>query len=306
MDNLGGYPMSFPHELTSLFFKMTISYFLYLWFFPRYDKKRDIIIALSVLILNASLYEYADRFFHTGNTHFWKHFIANLLTYISFGIVFFTIYSVKNLYKKQLEINILAEEKKYAEMQALKAQINPHFLFNTLNTIYANALKKDDKTPELILKLSDGFRYVLHEGQQEFVALAQEIKHLKDYINLQQERLSDKVDVHFSVTLDDPKQEIAPLLCIGFIENAFKYSSMLKGEQHPISIAILLAQKTFSFHCKNAFNANLKQEMDVHWADSGVGIHTTKKRLELLYPGRHTLDIVKKENEFEVVLTMEL
>lgn len=252
------------------------------------------------------MYEFVDRFFHVHNNHFWKHFVANMLRYISFGIVFFAIYSVKDLYKKQVEIDTLSQEKKEAEIRALKAQVNPHFLFNTLNTIYANALKKDDKTPDLILKLSDGFRYMLHDGQKESVFIQKEIQHLKDYINLQQERLSNKIRVNFSTNIDKKKEFIPPLLFITFVENAFKYTSLLKGEKHLIDIKIHLKNKKLLFTCQNPYNEQAKQEIDIYWKESGVGIKNTKKRLQLLFPNKHQLKIEKVNESFKVTLKIQL
>ena len=119
--------------------------------------------------------------------------------------------------------------------------------------IYVNALKKDDKTPDLILKLSDSFRYLLHEGQKTEVPVQQEILHLKDYINLQQERLLRKVKVDFTAKIDSETTFIAPLLLIAFVENAFKYASILKGENHLISIHIQLRDNHLIFRCQNPF-----------------------------------------------------
>ncbi|WP_109298986.1 sensor histidine kinase [Aquimarina sp. AU474] len=306
LEKEGGYMMSFWHELNSLLFKMTISYFLYLWFFPKKSKIRHIPLVILVFILNVITYEYFDRFFHKGETHFWIHFIANSLTYLSFGVIFFTVYSVKNVYKKQVEIDRLTQEKQQAEINILKAKVNPHFLFNTLNTIYANALKKDDKTPNLILKLSNTFRYVLHEGQKEFVSLDQELQHLNDYINLQEERLSNKIMVDFSRSIDDDKQKIAPLLLIGFVENAFKYSSIIKGQNHIIKIDIKVHNHTLYFFCQNPFEERAKQTIDTEWKESGIGLKNTKERLTLLYPKKHQLQIEKNKNHFTVTLEIQL
>lgn len=306
MGKEGGYPMSFLHELNSLVFKMTISYFLYIWFFPKKKYLKHIPMVLVFFVLNILVYSHTDNLFHPQEQSFWLEFVSHSLTYLGFGIVFFTIYAIKRGYKRQLEINLLIQEIQQAEIRALKAQVNPHFLFNTLNTIYANALKKDDKTPELILKLSDGFRYLLHDGQKENVTVQQEIQHLKDYVHLQKERLAKKVKVDFTTNIDDKTQLIAPLLCIGFVENAFKYTSILKGEGHPITIHIALKKKNYTFFCSNPSNAKAVGKIDVDWKESGVGINNTKKRLALLYPETHILKINEEDAVFKLQLEIEL
>lgn len=306
MGKEGGYVMSFLHELNSLVFKMTISYFLYLWFFPKEKKVKWLPIVLLAFLLNGWGYATTDSLFHPEMNNFWLQFVSNTLTYLGFGIVFFTIYTVKKGYKKQLEINQLTQEKQQAEIRALKAQVNPHFLFNTLNTIYANALKKDDKTPGLILKLSDGFRYMLHEGQKEEVNIRQEIQHLKDYVQLQEERLVKKLGVYFTTSIDDENQRMAPLLFIAFVENAFKYTSILKGESHEIHVKIELKNKLLRFYCSNPFSAKAVQEIDVDWKESGVGIKNTQERLALLYPEKHSLALKKEDSIFEVTLEIQL
>lgn len=303
----GGYPMSFAHELNALFFKITISYFLYFWFFPKQNKKKYLPIALLAFIINALLYEYFDQqFFHGDFSDIWNHLIAKSFTYVSFGLGFFTLHSIKTSYKKQAEIDRLILEKQTAQLQALTAKVNPHFLFNTLNTVYANALKKDDKTPGLILKLSDGFRYVLHEGKKDYVTIAQELGHLADYIELQQERLSAKVQVQSETQVDTQEQQIAPLLLIGFIENAFKYTSVLKGNGHLIEISIILKSGLLHFTCKNPFEESMLQDMDLDWKESGTGIKNTRDRLDLLYPRKYQLETESKHNQFEVQLDIQL
>ncbi len=302
----GGYMMSFAHELNSLVFKMIISYVLFFWVFPKVNEKKYVFLATLAIVLNTIFYEFADRFFHPGDTHFWQHFFTNLLTFLSFAVVFFTLFAIKKSYRQQLQLDILLKDKRQAEMNALKAQINPHFLFNTLNTIYANALKKDEGTPELILKLSNGFRYLFHEGQEEYVSLKREVQHLQDYISLQEERLAKKVKVNFSVELNDSKQQIAPLLLIPFVENAFKYTSLLKGEGHSIQISIKVSDANFSFQCVNPFHVFAQEEVDAGWAASGIGINNVKRRLALVYPERHTLAIQKKDHLYCVNLSLHL
>lgn len=300
----GGYMMSFAHELNSLFFKMTISYFLFFWFFPKMNKRKYLPWAVLALVANTVTYEFADRYFHPKDTHFWQHFFTDLLTYLSFGVVFFALYSVKNIYQQQMQLDTLSRGKKQAEISALKAQINPHFLFNTLNTIYANALKNDDKTPELILKLSNGFRYLFNEGQQDRVSLKQELQHLTEYIGLQQERLADKVNVQFSTAIDNPEVQIAPLLLIPFVENAFKYTSVLKGKKHLITIRMTGDGHDFFFSCTNPFDT--KSNIDTNWSESGIGIANVKERLKLLYPEKHDLRVAEEDPSFHINLSIVL
>ncbi len=306
MGREGGYPMSFLHELNSLFFKMTIAYFLYLWFFPKKGKVKYIPLVLLVFVGNILTYGYVDQLFHPRAHDFWLNFVSQSLTYIGFGFVFFTLYTNKSGYLKQQEINQLVHEKQQAEIRAIKAQVNPHFLFNTLNTIYANALKKEDKVPGLILKLSNGFRYMLHEGEKEYVEVKQEIRHLKDFVQLQEERLQQKVNVTFTAKIDDERQPIAPLLYIGFVENAFKYTSILKGKRHNIDIQVKLKQQKLTFLCTNPFDEKVLDQIDSDWKESGIGLKNTKERLRLLYPEKHTLTIVKDAAIFKVRLEIHL
>ena len=306
MGQEGGYMMSFAHELNSLVFKMSFSYFLYLWFFPRLRMVRYIPIALIILAMHILLYNYFDSFFHGPYQFSWKQSVASGLTYVSFGVLFFALFSIREGYEKQIIIERLHQEKQEAELKVLKAQLNPHFLFNTLNTIYANALKKDDKTPDLILKLSDSLRYVLHQGEKKQVPIKEEIQHLEDYINLQQERLSEKINVLFSKSIDEKEIQIAPLLLISFVENAFKYTSILKGFNHQIEIKLILENGTLFFQCKNPYNEDQIVDNDPNWGRSGIGIESTQKRLKLLYSGRHRFNIKRSRGIFIVNLKIQL
>ncbi|MGB5819903.1 MAG: histidine kinase [Saonia sp.] len=305
----GGYPFSFTHELTALVFNMIPAYVMYFWFFPKRNKKKNLWIVILLFTGTATIYYEVDTVFHemeNHQSHYWRALLSSLVTYISISLAFFALYSIKMGYRKQVELDAIVHGKKQAEMNALKARINPHFLFNTLNTIYANALKGDKKTPDLLLQLSDGFRYLLHEGQQQRVPIAQELKHIKNYIALQKERLNNKVRVDFEASLDNEHIEIAPLLLITFVENAFKYSSMLKGAGHLIQVKMVVKDGQFFFSVKNPSALTGKEKGDATWRASGIGIQNTKKRLQLLYPKRHLLEINGTEGTFNVTLNIQL
>ncbi len=302
----GGYNLPLIHEINALLFKMTISYFLYFWYFPQKNKLTTLPLVITAILLNISIYEYFDQFFHDCEHHIIIHLFNNLLTNIGFGILFYALYLLKNILKKQVELELLIQEKQKAEIKAWKAQVNPHFLFNTLNTVYANALKNDIKTPDLILKLSDSFRYLFHEGQSDQVTLSKEIQHIEDYIHLQKERLANKVIVEYDCTIEHPKKHIAPLLLMSFIENAFKYTSILKGNGHRIQFHIKQDQDQLQFFSKNPFHPKALNEIDHSWKESGIGIESTKKRLQLIYPNQHDLKIFQEKDLFIVKLNIQL
>lgn len=306
------YKDTISHDIVELIFNMLPSYILYFWFFKINQKWYHFILAALFLAVYTALYTYLDNcFFHSKfdfslNKMTIIKIITATISYGVFGLVFFALFSIKQLYKKQQEINEISSKEQKAQLRLLKGQINPHFLFNTLNAIYASALDKKEKTPELILKLSDNFRYVLHEGQKSKVPLEKEVRHLKDYINLQQERLSNKVTINWKESIDNYDQLIPPLLLISFVENAFKYSSMMTGENHNLNIKIRLLKNDFIFNCENPYVENTDKEVDSDWVKSGIGIKNTKKRLELLFPKSHELIIDYSNNKFKVDLHIEL
>ncbi len=303
----GAFP-SFYSELNDLFFGLIIFYVSYLLFFPSRKKIRNgiLLFALFCIVgyLNLKMHNWMFQGSHAEA--FWYYSLSYISTYSILALFAYVLYSLKEAYKKQVALDTANLKKQVAELEGLKAQINPHFLFNTLNTIYSSALKTDAKTAELILKLSDNFRYMLHEGQHKYVPLLKEIAHLKGYINLQEERLRDKVIVNFTVEIDDEEQEIAPLLLISFVENAFKYISLLKGKNHSLNIKISLIDQSFKFYCENPFEENNKQHTDVQWQESGIGITNTKKRLAYLYADKHVLNIENENSFFKVNLHIQL
>jgi hypothetical protein len=298
------FEISSNHCFTEMGFNMIPAYLLYLWLLPSNFKKLLAIIIPLLFILNAWVYTTIDSNFHLGTLATWDAFFMTLIRHVSFSLFVFALFSIKQMHKKQKEIEAISSKEQQAQLRLLKSQINPHFLFNTLNTIYASALEKDDMTPELILKLSDSFRYILHDGQKNTIAIEKEVVHIKGYINLQQKRLSSKIIINWQETIDDYQQQIPPLLIISFIENAFKYSSMLVGKGHEINCQLSLQNKQLKFFCENHYNSN--QEIDENWKESGIGIQNTKSRLKLLYPDKHKLVIDTSDEIFFVKLSIEL
>ena len=200
---------------------------------------------------------------------------------------------------KQLETKILETQLKLKEQELnyLKMQIHPHFLFNTLNTMYGFALKKADETPEMILKLSNLLDYLLYQAEKPFVLLSEEINHIEDYIALEKMRFNNTLDVTFNYGSNIETTKIAPMLLLPFVENSFKHGSLKNGK---LSIVINLSSTadTIRFSIENSSS---KADLTLV---NGIGLENIQKRLDLLYKNNYDLNIVNSETTFKVVLTL--
>lgn len=194
------------------------------------------------------------------------------------------------------------KEKVNAELSYLKAQINPHFLFNTLNSIYASAIDENaDNTASAVVMLSGMMRYVISEAHHEFVTLQKEINYINDYIELQKIRMGNTVRLLYGVTGNLAGKQIAPLILISFIENAFKHG-VNPEENSSIEIEI-------DIHDNNLHLSVLNNKVKTVNGDSfknNIGLENTRNRLQLLYPSRHELVIKDDEKEFLVLLKINL
>jgi sensor histidine kinase YesM len=194
----------------------------------------------------------------------------------------------------------IANEKLQAELSFLKAQINPHFLFNTLNNIYALASSQSELTAPAVMKLSSIMRYVLTEARNDLVPLEKEIQFTTHYIELQKMRLTDRSSIDFTVMGDPLGRQIAPLLLLPFVENAFKYGISTR-ERSPIRILLEIKKDSMYFSVTNLKHINTSLKM----ADNtGIGIHNTQRRLDLLYEHRYGLTIDDGPAEFTVHLNI--
>ena len=205
------------------------------------------------------------------------------------------------LLKLRERLKLIEVEKANAELSYLKAQINPHFLFNTLNSIYSLALTNSSKTAESIVKLSDMMRYVLNESNLEEVFVSKEKEYIFNFIELQILRLSPSVKLSCSWEGNGDHLKISPLLIIPFIENAFKHG-VNSEEDSEISIHVFLVDSELQLQVKN----KIVTENNATLEKSGIGIATTKKRLDLLYPRNHVLSCIEKDGLYCVDLKIKL
>ncbi|HSC54527.1 MAG TPA: histidine kinase [Phnomibacter sp.] len=211
----------------------------------------------------------------------------------------------KHWIKKQKDFLTAQHEKVSAELQLLKAQIHPHFLFNTLNNIYSFSLENSPKTPQLLLKLSSLLSYMLYDCKSNEVMLAKELDVMKDYIDLEKERYGNKLEVSLNMEGDIKDNFIAPLLLLPFLENAFKHGTSEQLEKPWLSMDV--AVKNNMLRCKIVNSKNEPESFtDAISNTNGIGIQNVKKRLAYLYPGRHELKIIDEGNFFVVSLLLDL
>ena len=218
-----------------------------------------------------------------------------------------SIYKDRNAIKME-EIQSLKTElgKADANLNFLKSQINPHFLFNALNTLYGTALQeKAERTGEGIQKLGDMMRFMLQENIEDKIRLSKDIDYLNNYISLQKLRVSVSSDVTIETKIEEQTNElpIAPMLLIPFVENAFKHGISLQSPSH-IKITLQTTGNTLYFDVYNSIHH--KKDNDPEKLQSGIGLQNVKQRLALLYPGRHELIIRDNAKEFFIHLTLKL
>lgn len=216
------------------------------------------------------------------------------------------LFEISKLYSKTLKIQnqkaALEIQNINIEKNFLKAQLNPHFLFNTLNNLYGLCIKKDDSAPEVILNLSDIMSYTLYESNTEKVALAKELEFIKNYFELEKMRYSAAKNMQLNIPKEDYLSGlyIAPLLTFTFLENAFKYG--LKGnEEQFVHLEIKVQDNKFHFQLQNDIEQGTKDN-----EFGGIGITNVRKRLQLLYPNKHQLDIENLGTKFSVNLIIDL
>jgi len=185
-----------------------------------------------------------------------------------------------------------------AELSFLKTQIHPHFLFNTLNTLYALALEKNDQAPTAILKLSELMRFILEEAKEDLVPLESEVNCISDYIYLQSLRLADPSQVSLQVDILEPGSKVPPLLLLTFVENAFKYGVSAR-ENSPIEILIHYANKILTFSCRNRIFRNRSAALT---GSTGTGLANARERLQQLYGDLHSLKLDQSNDTFTVEL----
>jgi len=212
-------------------------------------------------------------------------------------LIFFSfIWMLYRFLDKQDEVEQVKQEHLEMELKFLKSQINPHVLFNNLNTIYSYALEKPNETPELILRLSDNLKHVLYESNSDTISLKKEIQFIDNYIKFQELRTEGVKTITYTKNIESFHHKIAPLLLITIIENAFKHSIMNSN----VEIVIVEKEGVLECTCKNEYNRN-----ETNLESFKIGLQNLEKRLQLIYKGKYEYKI-EKNDTFKVYLKLEL
>ncbi len=206
----------------------------------------------------------------------------------------------KDFYRREKLSRLKEVNRKETELQFLRAQLNPHFLFNSLNSIYSLVRDKSSEAPHAVITLSELMRYMIYEAKKELVPLVKEIEYIRNFTQLQILRLSDSKNVKIRICGDYEDSLIAPLLLIPFVENAFKYGTDFKGNTY-VDISLKIVSGTLFFSVVNKVGA-YKKDME----NSGIGLENIKSRLQMLYPNEHVLNIKKTQGNYEVNLELQL
>lgn len=224
-------------------------------------------------------------------------FLINLLWIVGPTVLFAMFKYYKNWIRSQDISNEAERNQLAAELHVLKGQLNPHFLFNTLNNLYSLALSKSSKTAVVIAKMSDMFHYILYECNAIEVPVWKEIKLIENYIELEQIRYSDQLSIKFEKDVDNMNHLIPPMLLYSYVENCFKHGSSPDPNMPWIKITIRVKNKSLAFEAQNSIPPGNKVVNP-----EGVGLLNSKRRLELIYPKNHRLTIREENDEFYVRL----
>lgn len=273
---------------------IAIVYFTIYFLIERYWQKRRYILFAIWLFALCTIYTSACIKMETDISNvlgrperilqYAIYYVINFSRYILIGLL---LYRLKQNIEQRKKLEQISVEKLRAEVNYLRAQINPHFLFNTLNNLYGLSLQKSEKTPELILRLSRMMDYMLYEVEGTKVLLQRDLENLVNYIEMERIRQGNNAVIRYTVEGEITNQLIEPLLLLPLVENAFKHGVNQIIEGAYLEVKLLITHEHLTFSVKN----NYKTSKDANQIHQSVGLINLRKRLDLFYPGRHTLNI---------------
>ncbi len=305
-------------ELVLLPTKIATAYMIMYVIIPKYLLRQKYIVFIAWSFLIITVFATVQRVIAYNYLHPWKSFdpelsmfniyeimhqVININTALILPIGFKLVSVWMN---KKLEAKDLEKQNLETELKFLKHQLQPHFLFNTLNNLYGLILQKSELAKDVTLKLSSLMRYTLYETNVEKVELEKEIGHIKNYIDLEKIRHQDRLDVSFSLYGRQEGLQIAPMLILHFVENSFKHSLGPSSEKAWISLDISTQGNSFILKIENSKPKSTPHRKETSVEVSGIGLENVQRQLDLLYQNRHTLKIEDLEDSFMVVLKLDL
>lgn len=302
-------PLLFGMLMSQLLFYITAFYFVPK--FLRLKKTKTLIVLVATALITIALFEsfvdynYLLNFFSSENERFLVYFYYNLFVGFIVLLVALSYALLKYWMQNEKLKRVLLEEKLSTEMAFLKSKINPHFLFNVLNSFYAKSLKHN--VPELaggIAKLAELMRYMVYETNEDKVVLEKEIHHLKNFIQVYQLRIAEEDDVYinFDMKGDLKAVKVSPMLLIPFVENAIKHG-VIPNAKSTIEISLEIKQNWMNFKVTNSIHTGTNRIPD---NSSGFGLDNLRKRLAVLYPDAHTLETTEVNGYFISSLSLKI
>lgn len=271
----------------------------YLWFGLAFV---SLILVSSILKMNIIGRMLNNPALYNWSTNWKGRVYDNVLPHfflVTAGVAVKLLFDYARLQRRMAEI---AKEKAEAELNFLKSQINPHFIFNSLNSVYFLIEKENKEARAALQKFSDMLRYQLYEMNGARIPIEKEVSFLKDYMDLQRLRIDEKYDVQFNLDVSVYGLQIEPLLLIPLMENAFKHVSHHAGQQNFVHVSIGRDNGSLCFKVENSKDDQLAS----HSSSSGIGLQNVKRRLELLYPGKYDLNVKETTDVFSVHLKIQL
>ncbi len=307
-----GWPRILYNKFTDVAFYALLIYVNLLYLIPNYLTKKKFwiyvgLLLLAVVILTPIKIAIQVMLFSDAPS-FQIYFIKNQSYYfLSMFLIggSSTLYSIiSDWFIHQSEKMELETQTMQSELNFLRSQVNPHFLFNTLNNLYALTLKKSDDAPQIVLKLSEMMRYMLYECNERKVPLSKEIAYLKNYLDLERLRQHDMININFNIRGEIRDQKIAPLLFIPFLENSFKHGLNNQLHHGYVDIDINVEEERLQFHIVNSKAPS--QPKQNHRRSGGIGLVNVQRRLNLIYPDQYQLKIQNQPNTYSVNLELTL
>lgn len=229
-----------------------------------------------------------------------------LIVFLTISLMIPIVFLIHDRFKQQQIIDHLHQETLTAELNLLKSQINPHFFFNTLNNLYGLAINKSDLTQEVIYKLSQMMRFTIYDGRKDTVSVLDEITYLENFIELNQIRHNNTLDINFEQQIDNKEQRIPPLLFINLLENAFKHGVDSLTQQQYIYFSLVTNPQKIIFSITNNIDFQVLQQNKIKRGASGMGIENLSRRLTLLFPEKHTYQVTQNEDSYTTTVTIDL